>query len=456
MNPSTTFPGPTPLELLRSVPGILSNPLAYLQQSAHRYGDFVRFQAGPVTAVLINHPDAIKHVLVDNHRNYTKDTIQYNALSAVTGRGLLTSDGDFWFRQRRLMQPSFTRQHIQSFGGAVSTAVERMVARWQAEEENAGANKNGSPAVIDLDAEMMRTTLEIVGQALFSLDLSQEAPVLTRAVITCLDYIMYGARHITLPDSIPTPRSLRFKRALAALDRAVYEIIDWRRGAPPQGDLLDMLLVHLDETGANGMTLKQLRDEVITLLIAGHETVASALTWACYLLSTHPPALQKLRTELATALNGRLPGVDDLPNLPYARMVFDEALRLYPPAWLITRKAAAEDTTEGFTIPAGALVIIGTSAMHHHPAYWPDPDAFDPERFTPERSEGRPRYAYLPFGGGPRLCIGNNFALMEAPLILAGIFQNFHLQIFPGHKVEPDPLVTIRPRGGLPVKITRA
>lgn len=443
MTPSLTLTGPTPLELLRSLPGILSNPLAYLQQSARRYGDYVRFQAGPVTALLLNDPEAIKHVLQDNHRNYTKDTIQYNALAAVTGRGLLTSDGEYWFRHRRLMQPGFTRQHIQNFGPAVGAAVHRMVARWQP-----AANRGQA---LDIDAEMMRTTLEIVGQTLFSLDLSQEAQSLTQAVITCLDHIMYGARHVTLPDSIPTPRSLRFKRALAALDKAVYEIIEGRRGQPPRGDVLDLLMSHLDEPGENGMTLQQARDEIITLLIAGHETVASALTWAIYLLSRHPAALDRLSAELNEVLGGRPASVEDLPALSYTRMVFDEALRLYPPAWLITRKAIAEDEVQGRAIPAGALIIIGTSAMHHHPVYWPDPDTFDPERFTEERSEGRPRYAYLPFGGGPRLCIGSNFALMEAPLILAGIFQHYRLELLPGHKVEPDPLVTIRPRGGLPM-----
>lgn len=442
---SSTIPGPTPLELLRSLPGILSNPLEYLQQSARRYGDYVRFQAGPVTALLLNDPEAVKHVLQDNHRNYTKDTIQYNALSAVTGKGLLTSDGEHWFRHRRLMQPGFTRQHIQNFGPAVSAAVHRMLARWQPAADRGQA--------LDIDAEMMRTTLEIVGQTLFSLDLSQEAPSLTKAVITCLDHIMYGARHVTLPDSIPTPRNLRFKRALAELDRAVYAIIESRRGQPPRGDVLDLLMSHLDEPGENGMTLQQVRDEIITLLIAGHETVASALTWAIYLVSRHPVVLERLRTELSEVLGGRAASIEDLPKLTYARMVFDEALRLYPPAWLITRKAIAEDEVQGRAIPAGALVIIGTSAMHHHPAYWPEPDTFDPERFTEERSEGRPRYANLPFGGGPRLCIGNNFALMEAPLILAGIFQHYQLEVLPGHQVEPDPLVTIRPRDGLPMTL---
>lgn len=448
MTPSPAFSGPTSLELLRSLPAIQSNPLEYLQRSASRYGDYVRFQAGPVTAVMLNHPEAIKHVLQDNHRNYTKDTIQYNALAAVAGRGLLTSDGEFWFRQRRLIQPGFSRQNIHNFGGAVSAAVERMAARWQPVAEHGG--------VLDLDAEMMRTTLEIVGQTMFSLDLSQEAQALTRAVITCLDHIMYGARHVALPDYIPTPRNLRFKRALAALDRAVYAIIEQRRGAPPCGDVLDLLIGRLDEPGENHMTLQQVRDEIITLLIAGHETVASALTWASYLVATHAPVVERLSAELEAVLAGRPAVVEDLPRLTYTRMIFDEALRLYPPAWLITRKAIAEDAVAGGAIPAGALVIIGTSAMHRHPAYWPDPDRFDPERFTVEREAERPRYAYLPFGGGPRLCIGSNFALMEAPLILAGIFQRYRLEALPGHKVEPDPLVTIRPRNGLPMLLRRA
>lgn len=444
----STPPGPTPLELLRSLPAIQSNPLNYLQRAARQYGDFVRFQAGPVTAVLLNDPEAIRHVLQDNHRNYTKDTVQYNALSAVTGRGLLTSDGEFWFRQRRMIQPGFNRQHIHNFGPAITAAVARMLERWQPWAQN--------DAVVDLDAEMMRTTLEIVGQALFSLDLSQEAQALTRAVITCLDHIMYGARHVSLPDSIPTPRNLRFKRALAELDRAVYDIIEGRRGSPPRGDLLDLLMSHLDEPGENAMTLQQVRDEIITLLIAGHETVASALTWAGYLVATHPVVEARLRSELDEALGGRLPTLDDLPKLSYTRMVFDEALRMYPPAWLITRKAIEADEVPGGIIPAGALVIIGTSAIHHHPAYWPEPDTFDPQRFNPEKSAGRPRYTYIPFGGGPRLCIGNHFALMEAPLILAGIFQRYRLELIPGHKVEPDPLVTIRPRGGLPVRLRSA
>jgi cytochrome P450 len=219
-------------------------------------------------------------------------------------------------------------------------------------------------------------------------------------------------------------------------------------GADAPDDLLSLLI-----GGQTVMSPRQLRDEVITILIAGHETVASALTWACYLLSQNPIAAERMKQELGTVLGRRFPCVDDLPALNYTRRIFDETLRLYPPAWLITRKALGEDRVAGYRVRAGSLVIIGVSAMHHHPTYWPDPDCFDPDRFTPENSAGRPRFAYLPFGGGPRLCIGNNFALAEAPLVLAAIFQRFGLKLAPGTLVEPLPLVTLRPANGMPMQV---
>jgi lycopene cyclase domain-containing protein len=443
------FPGPTSFELLRSLPAIQANPMQYLEQVTRQYGDVVGIQAGPIRAVVVNDREAIKHILQDNHRNYTKDTIQYNSLAAITGRGLLTSDGDFWFRQRRQLQPAFIRRNLVNYAPAIDTAIAHMLVRWQPYADN--------DLVLDVDAEMMVTTLEIVGQALFSVDLSQKAPALTKAVITCLDHIMYRARHITaLPNSFPTARNLRFKKALAVLDEEVANIINQRRASAPRQDMLGALIKNLDESGEKGMTPAQLRDEIITILIAGHETVASALTWNCYLLSQNPAILKKMRSELDQVLGGRLPGMSDLPDLTYTRMVFEETLRLYPPAWLITRKASEDDEIAAGVIPAGALVIIGVSAVHHHPAYWPDPDTFDPERFAPEHSADNPLYAYLPFGGGRRLCIGNNFALAEAPLILASIYQRYRLDVLPGHKVEPEPLVTIRPRNGLPMTLHNA
>ena len=438
-------PGPGLGDFLRSLNGLRANPLRYIEDATVRYGDVVEFRVGGLSGVLLNQPAAIQHVLLDNHQNYSKDTVQYSALAKVTGRGLLTSDGEAWLQHRRAMQPAFHRQRIHGFGPLMAEAARDMLAGWE------GAADSGGP--VDIDQAMMEVALEILGKALLGVDLRREAPALTQAVVTVLDHIVGQVKAPPgMPAFIPTPSNRRFQAALRSLDTAVDEMIaaHQKMGSDAPDDLLSLLI-----GGQPAMSPRQLRDEVITILIAGHETVASALTWACYLLSQNPGAVERMRRELADVLGGRFPGLDDLPALDYTRRVFDETLRLYPPAWLITRKAVVEDTVGGYRIRAGSLVIIGVSAMHHHPAFWPDPGRFDPERFTPENSAGRPRFAYLPFGGGPRLCIGNNFALAEAPLILAAIFQRYRLKLVPGAVVEPLPLVTLRPRFGLSMHLIK-
>lgn len=442
-------PGPTPLELLRALPAIQGNPPLYLLACARQFGDVVRFQAGRVSAVFINHPDAVRRVLQDNHRNYTKDTLQYNALAAVTGRGLLTSDGELWLRQRRLAQPAFARSRLQALGPLVETATNRILGRWDA------AALEGKP--VDVDREMMRLTLEVVGQALFGIDLSRDAHELTGAVLTTLDHIMYRARKLIVPpDSVPTPRNLRFRRALQTLDRTVYAMIAERRRTGGGDDLFAMLLGARDETSGEQMTDRQVRDEVITLLIAGHETVASALTWTWYLLALHPQIRDEMTAEIRGELGDRPITVNDLPRLELTGRIFDEALRLYPPAWLITRKAVQADEVMGAAIPAGTLVILSPYTLHRHPAFWGDADQFDPRRFLPEIEKSRPRYAYIPFGGGPRQCIGSSFALTEAQLILASLTRRFCLELAPGAPVVMEPLVTLRPHHGLPMLVRRA
>ena len=411
--------------------------------TTRRRGDLVHFDLGITHAYLVNRPEAIKHILQDNHRNYTKDTIQYNALSTVTGRGLLTSDGELWFRNRRLEQPAFARPRLAGLDGVVVPAVEAMLARWQAGQK------------LDVDAAMMQVTLEVVGKALFGIDLSREAHSLTAAVLTCLDHIVFKARRMIVPpDWVPTPQNLRFRGALRRLDEAVYALIDTRqRAADPGDDLLGMLLRARDPDSGLAMSRQELRNEVITLLIAGHETVASALTWTFYLLARCPQVGETVRAEVGHVLGGRAPASADLPALAYTGQVFDEALRLYPPAWLITRKSVEADELEGQPVRAGALLIISPYVIQRHPDYWPDAEQFDPVRFAPEAENRRPRFAYIPFGGGPRLCIGNQFALNEARLILAMVAQRFRLELLPGAQVLPDPLVTIRPRGGLPMRV---
>ena len=448
LNPAPSSSGPGALELLRSLPNLRDDPLAFLQHAAERYGELVAFKLGPWNAFLLTRPADIQRVLQDNSRNYTKDTLQYNALAEVTGRGLLTSDGEHWLRQRRRLQPAFHRQRMPEYGALMVSAALHRVEAWL----QAGG------AFIDLDREMMELALEILGQALLGIDLRAQAPQLTAAVMAALDHVVRGVKSpALLPAFIPTREQRRFQRALRALDAAAQEIIQANRhpaggAGEARGALLDALLCPAD--GEPALSDRQARDELVTMLIAGHETVASALTWTGYLLAQNPPVEARLRRELDAVLAGRTPTADDLPALDFTRRVFDEALRLYPPAWLVTRKNLQADTLSGVRIPPGSLVVIAIAAVQRSPAFWPDPLRFDPDRFLPEAVAARPRFAYLPFGGGPRLCIGAPFALTEAPLVLATLYQRLHFALDPGHTVTVDPLVTLRPRGGLPVRVS--
>ena len=350
-------------------------------------------------AALLNHPAAVQHVLQTNHRNYSKQTIQYDALSIVTGRGLLTSDGDEWLQQRRLIQPAFHRRRVAQFGSLITGATCRMLRRW-----SAAAAQNES---IDVDEEMMTVTLEIVGRALFSLDLSDSSSEIHHAVLETLEYIVHRAQQfLSWPLAVPTPRNRRFRRALALLDAFVYESIARRREGSPSadGDLLDLLLLARDPESGATMSDRKVRDEVITLLIAGYETVASALIWTFYLLARHPLETGRLRAELDQALDGRLPTVADLPQLPFTRAVFEETLRLYPPAWLITRRARERDTVAGIAIPAGTTLIISPFTVHRHAGFWTDPERFEPGRFLNGGA-----------GGGPPFCL-HSFWRRPAPL----------------------------------------
>ncbi len=435
-------------DLLPRLRRIQQDTLWFLLDTVRDYGDLVHFSLGGIHAYLVNHPDDIKHILQDNARNYTKNTIQYNSLATITGRGLLTNDGDSWLRNRRLAQPAFARSRLMRLDQVVVPACQRMLDQW----ETAAA----AGAELDIDREMMRLTLEVVGKVLFGMDLSSEAGPLTEAVVTCLDHIVYQARTmITPPAWVPTPRNLRFKRALKRLDQAVAGLIRQRSESGIIGDdLLGMLLSARDEISGEGLTPSEIRDEVITLLIAGHETVASALTWTWYLLAQHPQERAALEAEVDSSLSGRAPSSADLDSLPRVAAVFNEALRLYPPAWLITRRSLEADPLPGGTIRPDSLVIISPYVVQRHTDFWPQPGDFLPGRFLGE-NEKQHRFAYIPFGGGPRLCIGNQFALIEGQLILACVSQRFRLENATENAVEVDPLVTLRPRRGLPMRLVR-
>ena len=444
-------PGPPAHFLLGNVPQLQQNNVHYMLALTRQYGDLVKFRFLRRDTYLVNHPDFIKHILQENNRNYTKDVFEYNLVKKLmTRNGLLTnSDADSWLRQRRLAQPAFHRQRIADLGALMTSAAVNVLETW---EDHA---KNGQ--ALDVGASMMALTLRIVAQALFGTNVSSVTAQIGRAFDALNVFLAtaYYKPYLLIPGF---PAALR-RQALTArktLDRVVLAIINERRHQnADQGDLLSLLLLAQDEETGERMSDTQLRDEVLTLLLAGHETTAVALTWTWFLLAQHPAVEHRLHQELAEVLGGRIPTIGDLPRLAYTRMVVDETLRLYPPVWYFGRKALDADEIGGYHLPAHATFYISPYTMHRHPGFWEHPETFDPQRFTPERSADRPRYAYLPFGGGPRQCIGNNFALTEAHLILAMLAQHYKLQLAPGHPVEVEGLITLRPRQGMKMIVHR-
>jgi len=428
---------PTPLHFFLAA---RRDPLVFLRWAAREYGDVVRFDAWPLVIVhLLYHPDHIKHVLQDNNRNYWKGNL-IGRVKPLIGEGLFTSEGDFWRRQRRLAQPAFHRQRIEGFATLMSAAGSRMLDGW----ERAAAR--GTP--IDLMEQTSRVTLSIVGQALFGIDLVDAAAGVGRAMLTALQFMSEEAFSL-FPSMLllPTPRNLRFRRARAELDRVVLDIIDRRRrNGMGESDLLGMMMAARDPETGEAMSDRQLRDETMTFVLAGHETTAVTLAWACLLLAQHPAIADRLRAEVASVLGASAPALADLPRLPLTRRVIDETLRLYPPVSVISRDTFGPDEIGGYKIPANSGVMMSPYVTHRHPDCWDDPERFDPERFLPERSAERPRFAYFPFGGGPRLCIGNEFALMEAQILLAMIMQRYRVEVAPGHTVQHEIRVTLRPR----------
>jgi cytochrome P450 len=421
------------------------DPLGFLIRT-QKSGEVVRLRFVFSPAYLISRPESIKYVLQEHARNYNKDLFTYKMFQPMLGQGLLINDGPSWLHQRRLIQPAFHRKRLTTYGTLMTDATVAMLERWQA------CSERGMP--LNMAEEMMRLTLRIVGQALFSLDLSQETSTIGSAVTTLLELLGDYVFRPFPPLSVPTPRNRRIQRTIHVLDQLVYRMIAERRTLQTEGrDLLSMLLLAQDEETGQGMNDRQAHDEVMTLLLAGHETTANTLTWTWYLLSQSPEIERRLHAELNEVLGGRVPSVADLPELKYTRMVIEEALRLYPPAPILSRKAIADDELQGYPIAANSMIMISPYAVHRHPALWEEPERFDPERFTPERAATRPAYAYFPFGGGPRVCIGNHFAMMEAQLILSTVAQRYQLRLIPGHPVEPQMVVTLRPRYGLPMTI---
>ncbi len=431
--------------VLGNVPMLANNGLAYLSGLLRRHGDLVRYDILGWPNLMTGHPDAFKHILQDNARNYNKQVMEYEMLRPLLGQGLLTSDGSLWLSQRRLMQPAFHRQRMLQFGDLIARLANDLAERWET------ARSSGEP--VQLDHDMPELTLRVAGLTLMSVDLSgPEARAFSQAFTETNESFGFQNVFSVIWPNLPLPATRKRERSLSVMDAYVHRLIAERRRLPEDQmppDLLSMLLLARDEDTGEGMSDRQVRDEVLTILLAGHETTANALAWTFYLLSQNPAAFERLRAELNQVLGGRLPTSADLGELSYTRNVFQEALRLYPPAWSVARGAENEDEVLGYRIPAGATVSLNIHALHTDPRFWDQPERFDPDRFTAERSDGRHKYAYMPFITGPRKCIGDQLAMLEGVLILATLASRFQPRLAPGQKVAPEPLITLRPRYGM-------
>jgi cytochrome P450 len=397
---------------------------------------------------LINDPAAIKHVLLDNAANYQKSEITRRILEPGLGRGLITSEGETWRRHRRTMSPAFDHRSIETYAPTMTAAAQEMLAAW---------SKLGSGAAIDVAPAMMEVTLNIISRTMFSSDSDHIVDIMGRGAgryqaqmrPNVLDFLGFPAWLAGIA------RIRVAARTLGEFDAEIDRLIQLRSDNPESGrkDLLARLIEARDEQTGGGMSAQEVRDHVITIFMAGHETTAMAMTWTWYLLSQHAAEETKLHAELEAVLGGRAPDAADLSRLTYTRMVIDESMRLYPPVHTIAREALGEDSVAGTSIPKGSTILISPWVLHRHRQLWQDPGRFDPERFSPENCAARPRFSYLPFGGGRRICIGAAFATAEATLLLATIAQRYRLRLVTGHPVEPQGLITLRARHGMKMLI---
>jgi cytochrome P450 len=420
------------------------DPLAFGLDNARTFGDIVYYKVGPLRVYQVSHPDLARQVLVEEPEKFHKPRLIKNAFRPFAGEGLLTSDGALWKQQRKLMQPAFHHGALASYAAVMVRHASRT------------ADGFTEGQTIELQSEMSALTLPIVVECLFGGDVTHYANEVSRLMVAVLDASNHRLNSaLRLPSWVPTPRHLRERRALRRLDQILHELITARRAAlDGRHDLLSMLLTAVDqETGAR-MSNEQLRDEMMTLFLAGHETTANLVTWTWFLLSRHPEAEAALFEQLDRVLHGRPPAIADLPALPQTEMIVREALRLYPPAPGVAREPIEDVSIGGYAVPKGSLISVNAFAMQRDARFFPEPERFDPGRFAPGWEQRISRYAYLPFGAGPRVCIGNSFALMEARLILATLAQRWRFTLEPGQDVRPMQLVTVRARDGIRMRLT--
>ncbi|MCC7537221.1 MAG: cytochrome P450 [Deltaproteobacteria bacterium] len=434
-------PGPAPRRgILDSIPyyvGIGRDPVGFVGRRFATYGDVYHVASKGPGLFVTRHPDHMHDVLVTHASKVRKEHTAFRMLSRVLGDGLLTTDGDVWKRQRRMLQPAFQQSRLSHYADVMTAETSRTCGGWS------------DGATLEVGREMMELTLRIVSRALFSHDVGDESDDVARAMSVLQDSV--GTPEL-LPHWMPTPHRRRFRAAVAAIDRIVFRMIRERRagsGAAPD-DLLQSLVTARDVEGDGGeLGETEIRDQLVTLFLAGHETTSHALTWTWYLLSQNPEVERTLHAELDGVLGGRDPGFADLPRLPYTEQVVKESMRLYPPVYLIARRAAEDLEMGGYSVPKGSEIVAWVYHTHRDPRWYPEPGVFRPERFTAENEGRLPKLAYAPFGGGPRACIGKSFAMMESRLLLATIARRFRLELVPGHRVAIKPRVTLNPRYGM-------
>lgn len=439
-------PGPPRRETPQLFARLVRDRLALMRSAAERYGDAARIRIGPKTLYFFNHPDHAKHVLADNSGAYHKGIGLIQARRAL-GDGLLTSEGELWRKQRAAIQPVFQHKRIARQAGVVAEEAAGLVDRLRTRPDG---------ATVDVVREMTGLTLGVLGRTLLDADLGGFGSV-GQAFEAVQDQAMFEMVSLSMvPMWIPLPKQVRFRWARRQLRRVADRLIMLDRSTGTGDDVMSRLIASTRQESDVRVRRQRMDDELITLMLAGHETTASTLSWAFYLIDRHPEVRDRLRAEAVEVLGDRLPTYEDLHRLTYTNMVIQEVMRLYPPVWILTRQAQEEDEVGGYRVPAGADVLVCPYTLHRHPAFWPQPDRFDPGRFAPDVSADRPRYAYIPFGAGPRFCVGNHLGMMEATFVLALAARDLRLSLPPGHTVVPEAMLSLRVRGGLPMTVRAA
>lgn len=440
--------------LLGSLLPLMRQPIIFLHEARRLYGDIYTLRLGPFQPIILNHPDHVQHVFRDNVRNYRKGGKLWDIVRDLLGNGLAVSEGDYWLRQRRMLQPHFHRQRLAALTTLMTEAIDEGLSGWAAH--------NG--ASFELEKAFSAVTLKVICKTMFGSGLGQaEIDQVADAMPIIGRYVISGMVTRSLPRWLPLRSGERFHQACQAIDTVLYDVIARGRQTLAQGcyddNLLALLLNTVDDESGEQMTDQQVHDEAITIFMAGYDTTAIGLTWTLHLLLQHPDVLTRLQSEIDQVLAGRTPTFADLPQLPYARMVFQEALRLYPPVAWLPRTAIDADVIDGYPIPAGATVVLPIYVIQQHPTFWPDADAFRPERFAatePALSTGSPHpYAWLPFGAGPRICMGRDFALMEGQLVLAMALQRYRFTPVADRPVTPRLTMAMAPKDGVWVQATR-